>query len=96
MGVWTGRKGRPWRRARAACLAASTVCHLCRHEGAGEADHHPLPLAELISRGMNPNDPDNLRPAHGSSSPCPTCGLCCNQVKGNKINAPRASRSRAW
>lgn len=91
-----GRVGRPWRRARAQVLAHSTICHLCEHPGAGEADHHPIPLAELRRLGLNPNDPVHLKPAHGSSAPCPVCGLCCNQIKGNKIQPPRQARSRSW
>ena len=96
MAATAGRKGRPWRRARRACLNTSTVCHLCKHEGAGEADHHPLPLATLKALGLDPNDPRHLRPAHGSSSPCPTCGKSCNQVKGNRIQSAPATNSRDW
>ncbi|MBD2900769.1 hypothetical protein amrb99_97780 [Actinomadura sp. RB99] len=92
-----GRKGRRWRRARAEILSTSTVCWLCGHDGAGDADHEP-PLAELLALGLDPDDPAHLRPAHGAYSRCPTCGQCCNQVKG-KGDRPRVARpstSRDW
>lgn len=90
-----GRRGRPWRRARAHVLSITTVCWICGHEGAGEADHEP-PLAELKRLGLDPNDPQFLRPAHGALSRCPTCGRCCNQAKGNREHIPQAPASRAW
>lgn len=96
MGAYAGRKGRRWRRARAAILATSTLCHLCGHEGAGEADHHPLTLGQLIAQGLDPDDPAYLKPAHGAFSRCPTCGRCCNQVKGDRDHIPQATQSRAW
>lgn len=96
MGVHAGRKGRRWRNARATCLSISTLCHICGHEGAGEADHDPIPLAELIRLGLDPDDPAHLKPAHGSSSPCETCGRCCNQAKGNKPKSVRVTGSRPW
>lgn len=96
MAASSGRRGRRWRRAREECLALSTVCHICGHEGAGEADHDPIPLAGLITLGLDPDDPAYLRPAHGSSSPCETCGQCCNQRKGDKPKAVHVPGSRDW
>jgi hypothetical protein len=90
-----GRKGRPWRRTRASVLATSTVCWLCGHEGAGDVDHDP-PRDELLAHGLDPEDPRFLRPAHGASSRCRTCGRCCNQVKGNRDHLPKRTNSRAW
>lgn len=76
-----GRKGRRWREAKADLRSLSQVCWLCGHHGAFEADHEP-PRKVLLQLGLDPNDVRYLRPAHGSSCPCPTCGQSCNQVKG--------------
>ena len=73
--VRRGRRGRPWRRARAAVLARSTVCWICAHEGADSVDHL-VPL----SQGGDPLDPGNLAPAHYRG--CPTCGRRCNITRG--------------
>ena len=62
-------------------LAASDVCHICGHPGADAVDH-VVPLA----RGGSDIDPLNLRPAHHNTA-CPTCGIKCNQVKGDKLMA---------
>lgn len=89
-----GRTGRPWRRVREQVLAESDICHLCGHAGSGDVDH-ALPLATLQAMGIDPRDPEHLRPAHGSRSRCPTCGRCCNQSKGDKLTftlAPQGSR----
>jgi 5-methylcytosine-specific restriction endonuclease McrA len=75
-----GPTGRPWRRARARVLAASDVCYLCAHPGAGAVDH-------VISRKLRPDlalDPANLRPVHGSLSRCPVCRRACNEEKGER------------
>jgi 5-methylcytosine-specific restriction endonuclease McrA len=75
--VRRGRTGRPCRRARAACLAASDPCWICGHPGSQTADH-VVPLAlggELL-------DPANLAPAHGVQG-CPTCGRKCNSARGD-------------
>jgi hypothetical protein len=96
MAASSGRKGRRWRRCRAAVLAVSTVCHLCGHEGAGDGDHHPLPLQKLIALGLDPDDPQHVKPAHGAYSRCPTCGRCCNQSKGNREHVPEVIHSRNW
>lgn len=89
-----GRTGRPWRRARATCLATSTVCWLCGHDGATDADHEP-PLKVLEELGLDPRDQRYLRPAHGVDG-CPTCGKKCNQSKGGKTGKPTFTTSRAW
>lgn len=91
-----GRKGGSWRRARALCLAASDICHLCGHGGAGEADHHPLSIAELLDAGLNPDDPQHLKPAHGTSARCETCGIACNQAKNTKGYTIKTTSSRDW
>jgi hypothetical protein len=86
-----GANGHRYRQARAAVLATSTVCHLCGHEGADQADH-------VRVRSHHPDIPDedatNLQPAHGVNG-CPTCGEKCNQVKGNGT-LTRPVRSREW
>jgi hypothetical protein len=87
-----GRKGRPWRKAKATMNATTQVCWLCGHDGAYEVDHEPARKI-LIERGLDPNDPQYHRPAHGSSCRCPTCGLCCNQVKGT---GQRARMTCEW
>ena len=71
-----GRSGRPWRRIRKQVLANSDLCAWCGHPGAKEVDHKTG-----LYRGGNPTQRANLQPMHGSSGPCPTCGLSCNQVK---------------
>ena len=86
---------RPWRRARAAVLAASTVCYLCGHPGSGSVDH-------VISRKLRPDlalEPSNLRPVHGSLSRCPVCRRACNEAKGDRHGLPpdqRPRQSRQW
>jgi hypothetical protein len=85
---WAGRKGRPWREAKAKLHAISQTCWLCGHAGATEADHEP-PRKVLLQLGLDPNDLQYLRPAHGSSCPCPTCGQTCNQIKGEGQHKPR-------
>jgi hypothetical protein len=97
MAASSGRKGRPWRRCRAIVLSVSTVCHLCGHEGARDGDHHPIPLQELKRLGLDPDDARYVKPAHGANSRCPTCGRCCNQVKGAKVGyVVPAKGSRNW
>ena len=90
-----GRNTRAYQAARAHVLAASTVCWLCGHEGAGSVDHEP-PLKELQARGLNPDDPRYLRPAHGALSRCLTCGKACNESKGAREPQRRVVHSRAW
>lgn len=87
---WAGRKGRPWREAKAKLHSISQMCWLCGHDGATEADHDP-PRKVLLQLGLDPNDLQYLRPAHGSSCPCPTCGQKCNQVRGTGERSVRMS-----
>jgi hypothetical protein len=54
------------------------VCHLCGHPDAGEADHL-VPVSEWPDQQP---DPHLMRPAHGTSGPCPTCGRKCNRERG--------------
>lgn len=91
-----GRSGYRWLKARKECLDASRVCHLCGHDGAGEADHHPMTREELINQGLDPDDVRYLRPAHGWKSRCATCKRACNQVKGTRPGLPKPTGSRAW
>lgn len=95
MAAIPGRNTRAYQAARAAVLAASTVCWLCGHDGAGSVDHEP-PLKELRARGLDPDNPRYLRPAHGALSRCPTCGRCCNEAKGAREPERRVVHSRAW
>ena len=81
------RTGRPFRTAKAKMHAVfGYVCHLCGHEGAGEADH----LGPLAFDPDQPVDWEAMRPSHGSNYPCPVCpwpgapGKPCNQVRGTK------------
>jgi hypothetical protein len=85
---WAGRKGRRWREAKADLHGTSQMCWLCGHAGAYEADHEP-PRKVLLQLGLDPNDVRYLKPAHGSSCPCPTCGQVCNQIKGTGQHRPR-------
>jgi len=85
-------RGRRWAEARALCLAQSTVCYLCGHDGADTADHKLSP-----TRGGAWFDQDNLGPAHGVKG-CPTCRRKCNREKGVKTVAEFAPlrTSRTW
>lgn len=95
MAAVPGRNTRAYQAARAAVLATSTMCWLCGHDGAGSVDHEP-PLKELRARGLDPDDPRYLRPAHGALSRCPTCGRCCNEAKGAREPQRQVVHSRAW
>ncbi len=95
MAAVPGRNTRAYQAARAAVLATSRVCWLCGHDGAGSVDHEP-PLKELRARGLDPDDPRYLRPAHGALSRCPTCGRCCNEAKGAREPQRQVVHSRAW
>jgi len=93
---WRGRKGRPWERLRLQILEAyAYTCHICGHGGAGDVDH-VVPRSELLRRGLDPADPSNLKPAHGTRSPCRVCGRVCNQSKGARAYVPRGRASRDW
>lgn len=83
-----GRRGRRWRKVKDDLHRTSQMCWLCGHAGAFEADHEPSRKV-LLALGLDPNDPQYVRPAHGSSCPCPTCGQKCNQVKGSGGRRPR-------
>jgi hypothetical protein len=83
-----GRKGRPFRRDQAALRKQPDICAWCGHEGgANETDHR----TNRVDGGHN--GLTNYQRMHGSSSPCPTCGLCCNQVKYHAER--RAMRAQA-
>lgn len=74
------------------------VCHLCSHAGAGEADH----LVPIAIDSDQPIDPYAMRPAHGSSSPCPVCPRrngrprCCNQERGAGAITVPLRTSQDW
>ncbi|MFD0902344.1 HNH endonuclease [Actinomadura sediminis] len=96
MGAHAGRKGRTWRRVRERVLTDhGGICWICGHPGAGSVDH-VIPRVHLLATGRDPEDPSNLRPAHGALSRCETCGQACNEVKGAREHVPRAQGSRAW
>lgn len=59
-------------------LAVSDICHICGHPGADAIDHK-VPLAK-----GGTEDRSNLAPAHHDVE-CPTCGLRCNRIKGDKM-----------
>lgn len=71
-----------------AILAESDICHLCGHRGADAVDHI-VPK----SRGGSEHR-SNKAPAH-HKRPCPTCGLRCNMVKGNRLIPPLKLRSES-
>lgn len=96
MAASSGRKGRPWRRARDKVFDAhGDLCHLCGHGGAANVDH-VIPKDMWIAMGGDPEDPANLRPAHGANSRCPVCHRCCNQVKGDRLDVVFVQGSRDW
>lgn len=87
------RTGRPYRRAREQMFAMyGTVCHLCGHEGATQADH----LRSIARDPEQAVSPTNMRPAHGNDHPCPTCGRACNQAKGSKARIAIVKTTREW
>lgn len=94
-----GRKGRPYRRARALVLADSDLCVICGHGGAETIQHVPARV-HLIAMGLDPNDPQYMKPAHGTKgrdkNPCPTCGRLCNQEAGTGPTSPSMPTSRPW
>lgn len=75
-----------------------TVCHICGHEGAGEADH----LEALADNPHQPISPHAMRPSHGTSAPCPVCKTAdgkprqCNQERGARPMAGPLITSQAW
>jgi hypothetical protein len=82
------RRGRAYRKAKQDLHKATQTCWLCGHAGAFELDHEPA-IDTLLSLGLNPQDAQYHRAAHGTSCPCPTCGQKCNQVKGAGQRATR-------
>lgn len=82
-----------YRKARAAFLAESDVCHICGHPAADTVDH----LTPVSKGTVAPDDTDNWAPAHGVKG-CPTCGRKCNSEKGDRPNATvnRLVTSRDW
>lgn len=87
------RAGRPWQRARRQMFAIyGTTCHLCGHDGAGEADH----LMPISVDPDQPLDPHTMRPAHGANSRCPTCGRACNTERGNRPITRPLRTSQDW
>ncbi|MFD4658018.1 HNH endonuclease [Kitasatospora sp. NPDC058444] len=87
------RSGRPYQRARRAMFAIyGTVCHICGHEGAGEADH----LTPVSVDPGQPLDPHGMRPAHGANAPCPTCLRLCNTERGARPITKAVRTSRDW
>lgn len=96
MAASSGRKGRPWRRAREKTFEAyGDTCHLCQHYGAGDIDH-VIPKETWKAMGGHLEDPANLRPAHGAESRCPVCLRCCNQSKGDQVGITFVRGSRDW
>lgn len=81
-----GRTGRPYRRARATVLNASTVCWICGKPGATTVDHI-IPVSRMAPTDPRLTDPANLRPAHGP----------CNSRRGNRTRIkPKPPTSRNW
>lgn len=69
-----------------------TTCWICGHEGAGESDHVvPASVGADLTLAVG-----NRRPAHGSSSRCPTCGRACNQERGVKASSSVFVPSSEW
>lgn len=91
MSQWT-YDSRRYRKALAEVQATGPICWLCGHPGSDSLDHViPASVAPDLA-----SDPSNWRPAHGVRG-CPTCGVKCQQVKGNKLTMPQQTRrSRAW
>jgi 5-methylcytosine-specific restriction endonuclease McrA len=83
---------RAWRRYTAWVQATGPTCWICGHPDSDQGDHvFPVSLFPDLAA-----DPANWRPAHGVTG-CPTCGLACNQAKGNKLELPRPPvTSRRW
>jgi hypothetical protein len=91
------RAGRPYRTARKRMFEIyGDLCHLCGHEGAGEADH----LVPIKIDADQPIDPHAMRPAHGANAPCPVCGRKCNTSRGARplsaMGPKRVITSRDW
>ena len=69
-----GRKGHRYRTARQQVINEETHCVRCRrpvdkrlpgtHPDGPSADHWPIPLQQLITMGVDPNDRATMRLAH--------------------------------
>ena len=71
-------------RTRKRVLKASDICWLCHHPGADQVD-------DVLPKSLGGTSTlVNLRPAHGTK-PCPTCGLRCNQARGNRTSSLSAT-----
>lgn len=70
-----------------------TTCHLCGHGGADTADHL-VPVSLSAHRSL-PVTYHSLRPAHGVKG-CTTCGVKCNQARGNSTRMQRLRTSEDW
>lgn len=62
-----GYTGRGHKRFRAGVLERDPICVLCRQAWANVADHYPLSRKELVTQGLDPNDPAHGR---GLCKPC--------------------------
>ncbi|GAA1361297.1 hypothetical protein [Brevibacterium luteolum] len=67
------------RRFRPAVLARNPICVICFRRPSTEADHFPLSRAELIDRGLDPNDPQHGR---GLCKPCHSAETATHQPGG--------------
>lgn len=67
-------------------LAASDVCHICGQPGADAVDH-VIPIVRCLELGVDPDLPNNLRPAHHNVEPK------CNRHKSGRKFAPIIRRS---
>ena len=71
------------------------MCHICGHGDAHYTDH-VIPLQRWKAAGGHPEDPVNLRPAHGALNRCQVCNRACNESKGDRPYQPIAQASRDW
>lgn len=86
--------GREYLEAKRICLEFyQYVCHICEHDGAGDADYI-IPIS--VNPDQDKGDPWNKKPAHGALSRCPTCGKCCNPSRGNGPVPSPLNTSRKW
>lgn len=86
-----GRGGRPYRRLWAAVLRPGVACWLCHEPIAfGLRKWHPrgpsLDHVRPLSKGGDPLDPSNARPAHYG----------CNSARGNREIVARDQHSEDW
>lgn len=74
------------------------TCHICGHDGAGEADH----LEAVALNPGQPISPLRMRPSHGSNYPCPICKgrngqpRACNQERGVQPMPEPLNTSQEW